>query len=203
MGTSTVGTTTTLSIIPYLIGDTSATGNGSSFLTYDTTASPGGGLRPLASGEYTTLSAGYATPATAENVKAFNGTITAPSPTVNSLLFSTASQSLQGSGTLTVNSGAIAATANAEAISGFAGVTLGNGAWNEGIITPTSGNTLTISVPINVTGGGGLTKTGAGTLVLSGADSYSGGTNLIRARCSSARHRRFHRREGSPSTAGR
>jgi autotransporter-associated beta strand protein len=172
-GTSTAGTTTTLSIAPYLIGDTSAAGTGSSFLTYDLS----GALRPLAAGEYTTLSADYTTPGTPENVNAFNGTLTAANPTVNSLRFSTATQTLQGSGTLTVNSGAIAATANTAVISGFTGITLGDGSWNEGVVTATGSNTLTISSPVDVSGGGPLIKAGSGVLLLNAAsNNYSGGT---------------------------
>jgi fibronectin-binding autotransporter adhesin len=174
---ATPGTTKDVKIVPYLLGDTSAAGNGSSFVTYDTT----GGLRPLAASEYTTLSAGYTAPASKGNVIAFNGTLTTASPTVNSLLFNTASQTLNGSGTLTVQSGAIAGVAATVAIgSGFTSVTLGNGTWNEGVLTASSGNTLTINAPLAVTGGSGgvLTKTGAGTVIFNAGSSYDAVTNV-------------------------
>ena len=172
---STPGTATDVNIVPYLFGDTGAAGNGNSFVTYDTT----GGLRPLASGEYTTLSAGYTAPANRENVNAFNGTITAASPTVNSLRFNTANQTLSGSGTLTVNSGAVAAVANNVVIGGgFSGLTLGDGNWNEGVLTASSGNTLRISAPISVTNNGALTKTGVGNVLLTAPSTYTGVTRI-------------------------
>jgi len=172
---STPGTATDVKIVPYLFGDTGAAGNGNSFVTYDTT----GGLRPLASGEYTTLSAGYTAPANRENVNAFNGTITAASPTVNSLRFNTANQTLSGSGTFTVNSGAVAAVANNVFIGGgFSGLTLGDGTWNEGVLTASSGNTLRISAPLTITNNGALTKTGAGTVLLTAPSTYTGVTRI-------------------------
>lgn len=178
VGTSTAsgavpGSTKDLKIIPYLLGDTSATGNGTSFMTYDSV----GGLRPLAASEYTVLTAGYTTPVNAENVTAFNGTLTNADPTVNSLRF-TGTATLNGSGTLTVNSGAVANLSSGTAnITGFSGLTLGDGTWNEGILTA-QGNTLTISVPINVTGGGGITKAGANEVILAAANIYTGETNI-------------------------
>lgn len=176
LGVSTAGTDKSLRIVPYLVGDTSATGNGSSFLTYDVDATAFG-LRPLAAGEYTTLAAGYSTPAAAENVNAFNGTITTANPTVNSLRFNAANQTLNGSGSLTIDSGAIFANASTTAIgSGFSSLSLGNGSWNEGVIFVASGNTFTVNAPIAVTGGGGLTKGFSGTLALNAANTYSGDT---------------------------
>lgn len=183
-GLSFVGATTmnngsdssskTVRVIPYFTGDTNVAGNGASFLTYDTTL----GLRALdTTNQYTTLSAAYTTAATAENVNAFNGTITTAGPTVNSLRFGTASQTLNGSGALTINSGAILAAANTTAIgSGFSSVSLGDGTWNEGVIHVASGNTFTVNAPISVTGGGGLTKGLTGNLTLNAANTYTGDT---------------------------
>ena len=175
----TADATKDLKIVPYLFGEIDTTNTGSNFVTYDTTL----GLRVLTAAEQTTLAAGSTTVVAGPvNAIAFNGTVTAATGiTVNSLLF-TGAQALNSSGAstpaLTVNSGAIALVANNAASigAGFTGgLTLGNG---EGVITVKQ-NALTINAPISVTGGGGLTKAGAGTLVLGAAsNSYSGGTFL-------------------------
>ncbi len=143
------GTSKTLGIAPYLVGDATYNGSGSSFVTYDTLY---GSLRPLVANEYSTLTAGYTTPGTHENVKAFNGTLTAASPSVNSLLFS-GTQALNGTGALTVDSGAVSLLANNAASigSGFSGLTLGN---SEGVLI-VSQNTLTVNPAISVSGNGG------------------------------------------------
>ncbi len=166
------GTADNVKIVPWLIGDASATGPGTNFVTYDTI----GGLRPLATGEYATLAAGYV--GTGENVRAFNGAITAPSPSLNSLLFN-ATNALDGSGTLSVASGAVGLiNSNTASIgSGFSSLSLGN---NEGVIYVTSSGSLTINTPVNVTGSGGLVKAGggSGSLVLAAANLYTGPTTV-------------------------
>jgi autotransporter-associated beta strand protein len=166
------GTAKDLKIVPWLIGDASATGPGINFVTYDTT----GGLRPLATAEYVTLTAGYA--GTGENVKSFSGTISAASPSLNSLLF-TAASALDGSGTLSVASGAVGLiNSNTASVgSGFSSLSLGN---NQGVIFVTSSGSLTINTPVNVTGSGGLIKAGggSGSLVLAAANLYTGPTTV-------------------------
>jgi fibronectin-binding autotransporter adhesin len=168
----TPGTAKNVRIVPWLIGDASGTGAGSNFVTYDTTA----GLRPLASGETTTLTAGYTN--SGENVRGFNGTLTTASPNFNSLVFS-GTQALDGTGTLTVASGAVALVTNqaASISSNFSGLALGNG---EGILSVTGSQTLTINTPISVTSGGGLIKAGGGSgaLVLAAANLYTGPTTV-------------------------
>lgn len=164
--------TQALKIVPYLVGGTSTTDTGSNFLTYDATL----GLRVLTSSEQVVLTAGYVTAPDPDNVRAYNGTITAASPTVNSLQFVN-NHTLNGSGTLTVNSGAVFVTGNNSGTigSGFSSLALGNG---EGVlaIPNAGGNALTINAPISVTDGGGITKMGPGSLILGASNLYSGAT---------------------------
>lgn len=166
-------------IIPYMVGDITATGNGSGFVTYDAIS----GLRPLAASEYTVLTAGFVNTATPENATGFNGTIAAANPTVNSLRFiNTSATTMTGTGSLTIASGALANFGTAATtINGFSSITLGDGTWNEGIITA-HGSTLTINSPINVTGGGGITKAGASEVILTAANTYMGETNIHQGR---------------------
>ncbi len=174
----TSDTTTTLKVVPYMIGDITSTGNGSTLVTYDTTY----GLRPMSvANEFTnlTLDAAYVTPAIHEN--ALGGTVTlANSVTNNSLLFN-GGGSLNGSSTaLAVDSGLVAILGGSSATinNTVTNLILGNGSWNEGELFATVGNALNVNAPITVTGNGGLTKGGAGSVVCASSNVYSGRTSV-------------------------
>ncbi|WP_395744146.1 beta strand repeat-containing protein [Prosthecobacter sp.] len=161
-------------IVPYLLGEASAvsggagtaTGTPNTFMTYNDTT----GLRPLNLVDefmLNTISAGANTRLTS----ATNATVTTA---INSLILEGASLTISSGQTLTVSSGAILfSTGNTLGISGG---TLDFGS-REGIITINStGNTIISSI---ITGSGGLTYSGTGTLVLATQqNTYSGDTLL-------------------------
>jgi autotransporter-associated beta strand protein len=184
----------TMTIIPYLIGaagvsSTQTDANvalltGDSFVTW---VSAGEGLRPLnLTTEYTLNEAGYngLSGVTANNVRfAANpaGTLTGGSKTINSLVLDsgTAALTITGGGadTLTLASGALLATtttpANAISLGGFSSLLTGTSEYLTYVTNAAS--TLTISSPLTSTAS--LTKSGAGTLVLSdNTSTYNGGT---------------------------
>ncbi len=167
MGSGAAGTNT-VGILPYLYGDNSVSGIGTDFMTYDTTF----GLRRLTSAEYaTTFASGNSTLVNAK-ITAYLGQINSAT-SINSLLLGTLGR-VNGTGTLTVSSGGILAVDNSSIGTLTAG-TLDFGT-AEGVLLAVSGKTLTIGSTI--TGSGGLTAGGAGTVVLTGSNSYTGGTNL-------------------------
>src|SRR5262249_55721377 len=113
VGGGGAGGTNTINILPYAIGDTSASGTGSSFVTYGAN-----GVRPLAASEYLVADLSGAIPTA--NVKLDNGAsgVPAGSVTVNSLALVTSGSntgSVTGTGTLSVTSGAILCTTTAAA----------------------------------------------------------------------------------------
>ena len=105
-----------------------------------------------------------------------------------------------GVGTLTVADGAVVNSAGSTAI--FAGSTLnlGTGGLSGAIVTPAIANdgqivanfTDTLSLAANISGTGTLSKLGSGTLILTGNNTYSGGTTISR-RHAADRQRRHHR----------
>ena len=88
---------------------------------------------------------------------------------------------VEQTGLLTINAGAgtpggILATGGAASIGGT-GITTG-GAGDLIIRVDAAGDTLTLNAPITSTTTGGLTKSGAGTLVISALNAQTGGTNI-------------------------
>ncbi len=167
--------TTNLAIIPWLYGSDSGTGR---FITHDSI----NGLRYLSSNETAATIAGAATPApgeTGDNVLLTTSETGITSKTINSLMLSPgALQAVTGAGagnSLVISSGALANSAAALAtLSGFDSITFGNG---EGVITTAHpSGIIQIDSAIDVTGGGGLTKTGSGRLILNAENLYTGNT---------------------------
>lgn len=159
---------TTTSILPWAVGDSTAGRTGEDFVTYNNT----NGVQLLTTyKDQSTFADGNST---LDNVKLSGPVTISSAATANSLILTTGG-SVEGAGTLTINSGAILATDN----TGIGDVTPGtlNFGSAEGIITVNNGMTLTVGS--NIAGTGGLTKSGTGTLILSAStNSYSGTTTL-------------------------
>ena len=195
IGTSTSGTgvdtgsVKNLTIVPYLIGATGATGVGTNFVTYDTAT----GLRRLGTDEQSLVSVG----ATGDNVKSAVGANSVTgAQTFNSLLVgagassatpTTAATTVTGNGnSLTITSGALAnvatAATGASTVTGFSSIIFGTTGANEAVITNTNvtaGGSLSIDSAIDTaTAGGGLTKAGAGVVILSASNLYTGATTI-------------------------
>ncbi|MFO0810693.1 MAG: autotransporter-associated beta strand repeat-containing protein [Gemmataceae bacterium] len=175
-GTGTAGTTT-IPIVPWMVGDTSATGNGATFLTIDTLTA---GLRPLNLTTEFATSLPSAGTTNFDNVRLSGSTVTlsgGPGTVgVNSLILAgAAAQTVAGTGeTLTLNSGALL-------LANTAGATINNTVTldflgREAVIHTAGTAVLTVNAAIN--GTGGLTKAGAGTLILGTANTLSGGLTI-------------------------
>ncbi|HEV7402964.1 MAG TPA: autotransporter-associated beta strand repeat-containing protein [Chthoniobacteraceae bacterium] len=165
------GTGPNTSILPYAVGESSTVGTGTSFVTYD----PVVGIRPLKLDlEY---AASIAAAAPTNNVRlGANETLSTPA-TVNALNLGSGGLTLSGPGRLTVTSGAILSS-----YGGLIQTPIAFGAAEAVLLTP---GPLTITG--NLTGTGGLTKSGAGLLDLQGQNSgltgplsINGGTLLFR-----------------------
>jgi autotransporter-associated beta strand protein len=82
---------------------------------------------------------------------------------------------------LTFNGSTVVATSNNDAFVTVGANHLGSNSalvGNGGAIIDSNGKTIGIGVNLKASGTGGLTKLGAGTLTLSGANTYSGGTTV-------------------------
>lgn len=165
------GTTKNLQIVPYLIGDT-GTSTGNTFVTYDTLT----GLRPLdTSNEFSS------TFVTGNNVL-LSTTSSTGTVTINSLVLGR-SLTINSGSTLTISSGAVLFTGSRSITDASSGGNLAFGN-QEAVFTVPSG---TGKVSLLQTGGGsdgsmtgvgGLTKAGAGTLELDSTNSISGATHV-------------------------
>src|SRR5262249_8083335 len=156
--------TTNINIAPYAFGDTTAAGTGTSFVTYNVdTNGNSNGIRPL------NLTTEYTNAITAgNNVKLTVATNAVNGVAINSLLLTGAAAALNFNAnniTTTVTSGAVAETAPGGSIttggSGNATRVLAFGT-TEAIFFAAG----PFSISSNVTGTGGLTKTGPGTVTL-------------------------------------
>ncbi|NBS59273.1 MAG: hypothetical protein EBS65_19965, partial [Betaproteobacteria bacterium] len=167
-GAGAAGTQNT-SIYPFMIGDTTDTGLGSSFVRDLGT----GSLKPLTTAEYTTDAAGYnaLTGASTNNVRFTTGsTLTGVPTAINSLVLDGSSAiTLTGpASALQVTSGAILSTqAVGNTINTFTGIATSGTAQDYTIYVTDPSGTLTIASPL--TTAAPLVKSGAGALILSSA----------------------------------
>ncbi len=146
-------------ILPYAVGDSSATGAGTTFVTLDAIAGAPSkvNVRPLAASEFATTLSGDAS----NNVQLTAATANDGAVTVNSLMFAANGAnhgSVTGVGTISVTSGAILAADPS------VGASISNniafGAVEGQVYTPGAGG---LTITGNLTGTGGLTKSGGGT----------------------------------------
>ncbi len=163
-------------IVPYFVGESgvattltgTATGTPNTFLTYNATT----GFRPLNPTDEFTNNATTA----GNNIYITTGAAsTATTAAINSLVINGNNLTIPTATTLTDTSGALLFVST-NSVTGAGTGTLDFGS-AEAMITVNSGKTGTISAI--VTGAGGLTPSGAGTLALSNAsNSFSGGTTI-------------------------
>lgn len=160
--TGTLGTTS-VGIIPGVIGDASSSGLGTDLVTHDTN-----GVRLLTAGEYAATFAG-----TGENVKlAANQTLAGPLTDLTATLGGAGVTLDLGGSTLTLNNASI--VSNGSAAGTISNGTLSFGAATEGFVFTPQDLTLSASI----TGATSLTKAGAGKLIINAAQTYTGTTSI-------------------------
>lgn len=155
-----------IGIVPSLVGDASATGSGTDFVTYDVT----NGLRVLTAGEYAPLVSGSSA---LNNVSTGGTPAVTSNTTVNSLKMAAGTAvTISAGSSLTNNSGAFLVADGAA--SSISGGTLDLG--REGTFHVLGSTTLTVGSAIS--GPDGITKSGTGVLVLTGNNTYFGDTTI-------------------------
>ncbi len=158
---------TTQSILPFAVGNTSAsTTLGSTHVTYD---SIGGNVRPLLTTEYATTLGTNST----DNVR-LTASTAAPDSTANALLFAPAVAATLSGGTINITSGSFLYSPTVSSI-GTVSANLNFGA-AEGFIHTSA--TLGISGVISGSGGLTINPFNGSTVTLSGANTYTGITTL-------------------------
>jgi len=162
---------TTISIVPWLVGGTTVSDSGTTFVTY----TESNGLRPL---DYSEFASGFGGSAT-DNVRITATTDTAivGDATVNSLILAGQGGSVSGEGTLTVTSGAILMTRTTGASSNLnVNINFGTA---EGIIGYARGDVINGAI----SGSGGLTLHGNRNdevmQFLNGNSTYTGDTAIL------------------------
>ncbi len=161
-----------ISILPWAVGNTSATGlNTSSLVTWN---SADGTFRPLATSEYTTLSSGLST---TDNTRMTVATAIAAPTTVNSVVVAGSGTLLTGTGGLNITSGALLYAPGSNS-AGTISANVNFGA-AEGVITNTATGALTLSGVLSGSGGLTLSPLTSGAIALTGANTYTGQTTLL------------------------
>ncbi|MFZ4778569.1 MAG: beta strand repeat-containing protein, partial [Terrimicrobiaceae bacterium] len=129
----------------------------------------------------TVTAATIGNPGSAYNVQVGNVAITGQTTTqISTLQLGTSAFTLASGATLTVNGILKAGNTNGNTINGTAGSGIQAANNSELVIrTDQTSDTLTISTPILDNGSSSLTKSGAGTLTLSGNNTYTGTTTVL------------------------
>ncbi|MBL9133345.1 MAG: autotransporter-associated beta strand repeat-containing protein, partial [Verrucomicrobiaceae bacterium] len=185
-GQAGANATTNRAILPYIIVDPSASGDGTGasagFAVYDTTANVG--LRALAPSEATSAFTLDQNILVNSGISAGGAAPNLTTSRVNSLTFETGgSLAIEAMRNVTVQSGGILAKASASITTSITGTGYLNADANANLIFHTmgAGTTLTVNVPVGGVVGpstGGLAKSGEGTLVLNAQNSYLGETRV-------------------------
>lgn len=161
--------TTNKSIVPWLVGGSSLSVEGTQFMTYDAT----NGLRALnhLTGDFTS---NLGTAAADDNVRIGTALTLTVDKSINSLrLTHTGAATISADRTLTITSGALAFDGANTSIATGGTINFGEA---EGIIY--SFQTATNAIDSVISGSKGITKAGTGTLTLSGANTYTGTTHI-------------------------